>query len=167
MSLSQADWELLHRVVDGEATEEESAELEKRLTREVELAESHQALLGVGRTLSEVRLIDPPPELVRDVMRLVRQRPQAADGVAKESWFLGLKEWVTHRPALALASSLAVGLLAGLLVTGLSGRGLVPLDESSISGTLLPPGPVAALPVICMSLFRSNPMIFFTATAVM
>jgi len=145
MTLSPADWELLHREMDGETTEKESAELEERLAREPELATSHRALLGLGRTLAQVGLVDPPPELARDVMRQVKQR-HLAD--ARGSWFSGLSELVARRPALALASSLAVGLLAGLLVTGPSSRGLLPLDGDSISGSLLPLDDLAALPVV-------------------
>ena len=145
MTLSPADWELLHREMDGETTEKESAELEKRLAREPELATSHRALLGLGRTMSQVGLVDPPPELARDVMRQVRQRPLVD---AKGGWLSGLSELVARRPALALASSLAVGLLAGLLVTGSSGRWLLPLDGDSISGSLLPLDDLAALPVV-------------------
>jgi hypothetical protein len=145
MSLSPSDWDLLHRVVDGEATEAESAELEKRLAREPELAQGHQALLGVGQTLSQVGLVEPPPELGRDVMRQVRLRSRSQE----RGWLSGLTAWVIRRPALALASSLAVGLLAGLLVTGLSGRGaFAPLEEGAVSGTLLPPAHLAALPVV-------------------
>lgn len=142
MTLSPDDWELLHRQVDGETTEKESAELEERLAREPLLATSHRALLGLGRTLSQVGLVDPPPELARDVMRQVRQRPIAG---ARGGW---LSEWVARRSALALASSLGVGLLAGLLVTSLFGRGLRPLDGNSISGTLLPVEDLAALPIL-------------------
>jgi hypothetical protein len=145
MTLSPADWELLHREVDAETTEKESAELQERLAREPELASSHRALLGLGRTLSQVGLVDPPPELARDVMRQVRQRAIVG---TRGGWLSGLSEWVALRPALALASSLAVGLLAGLLVTGLFGRGLLPLDGDSISGTLLPLENLAALPVV-------------------
>jgi anti-sigma factor RsiW len=146
MSLSASDWELLHRAVDGEATEAESAELETRLAREPDLAASHRALQGVGRTLSEVGLVESPPELAGDVMRQVRQRPHS---VAEQRGLSGLTGWVARQPGLALAASLAVGLLAGLLATGLSGRGaLMSLDENTVSGTILPFGHLATLPVI-------------------
>ena len=112
MSLSPADWELLHRDVDGEITEQESAELQERLAREPDLETSHRALVGLGRTLSQVDLVEPPAELAHDVMRRVKeQRPSGA----KEGWLFGLRALVAQRPALALASSLSVGLLAGLL----------------------------------------------------
>ena len=145
MSLSPADWELLHRDVDGEITEEESATLRERLAREPDLATSHRALVGLDRTLSHVGLVEPPAELARGVMRQVNA--QRSSG-AKEGWLLGLRALVTQRPALALASSLSVGLLAGLLVTGLSGQGPRPLDGGSVSGTLLPFEDLAALPVM-------------------
>jgi len=145
VSLSASDWELLHREVDRETTDHESSGLRERLASEPELRAAFQALTGVGGTLSEVGLVEPPPDLATDVMRQVRRRSVPA---AKRDWLAPLRLWVTQQPALALASSLAVGLLAGLLVTSLSGRGLVPLDESSVSGTLLPPTNLATLPLL-------------------
>lgn len=145
MTLTPSDWELLHREVDRETTEREASGLRERLASEPELRAAYQALAGVGRTLSDVGLVDPPPELAADVMWQVRRRSAPA---AKRDWLAPLSGWVTRQPALALASGLAVGLLAGLLVTSLSERGLVPLDESSVSGTLLPPADLAALPVL-------------------
>jgi hypothetical protein len=144
MTLSPSDWELLHRELDGETTPSEKAALERRKAHEPELAACDRALLAVDRRLAEVGLVDPPPELARDVMRQVARRPLAPQG-----WLPGLTGWVARKPALALAASLAIGLLGGLLVTSLSGRGLLPrLDEGSVSGTLLPPGHLATLPVI-------------------
>jgi hypothetical protein len=146
MILPDPDWELLHREVDGETTATESAELRERLSREPELKTAYEALVGVGRTLAEVALADPPPQLAADVMRQVQQRPAPA---ARWGGLSFLSGWVARQPALALASSLAVGLLAGLLVAGLSGRGvLLPLDGGSVSGTLLRSDHLAALPVI-------------------
>jgi hypothetical protein len=146
MSLSPSDWELLHRVVDGETNEAESAELQERLAREPELAASHRALLGVGRTLSAVGLVEPPPELAWDVMRHVRRRPH---GATEGGWLAGLTGWVARQPALALASSLAAGLVVGILVTNLTDharpRGI---DESAVVGTVLPRGHLSELPVI-------------------
>jgi anti-sigma factor RsiW len=145
MSLSPADWELLHREIDGEATEIESAGLRERLAGEPELRAAYQALAGVGRSLSEVGLADPPPGLAPDVMRQVRL---GAEPAPRWGWLAPLGAWVARQPALALASSLAVGLLAGLLITSLSERGFGPLDEASVSGTLLPASGPAGLPVV-------------------
>jgi anti-sigma factor RsiW len=142
MTLHTSDWELLHRAVDGEANEAESSALEARLAREPELAAAHRALLGVGRTLSEVGLVDPPPDLVTGVMR--RLRPQTPSP-SPAGWLTG---WAVRRPVLALASTLALGLAAGVLVGGLSGTGLPPVDPSSVLGTLLPSGAPDALPVV-------------------
>ena len=142
MTLSPSDWELLHREVDGETTDREAAGLRERLASERELREAYEALTGVGRALSEVGLVDPPPALVADVMREVKR----GSGTAETTGGLRLLgSWVRQQPALALAASLAVGLLAGLLVTG---RGLVPMDGSAVSGTLLPPGHLATLPLV-------------------
>ena len=140
MTLSGSDWALLHREMDGEATDVESAGLRERLAAEPELRAAFQALAGVGESLSEVGLVDPPPELAPNVMRQVRRGPGAAP---RGSWLAPLSGWVTRQPALALAATLAVGLLGGLLVTSLSDRGSGPLDEAAVSGTLLPPGDLA------------------------
>lgn len=143
MTLSQSDWELLHREVDGETSEAEKAELQERLSREPELQKSYEALLGVGQSLSQVGLTDPPPELAWEVMRQVRQRHAARD----EGWAGWLTGWVTRQPAMALASSLAVGLLGGLVVMSLAGYGPRPMDGSAVSGTLLRADHLQGLPV--------------------
>lgn len=146
MTLTDSDWELLHREVDGETTATESADLRERLSREPELKAAHDALVGVGRTLAEVALVEPPPQLAADIMRRVRQSSAPA---ARRGSLSFLRGWPTRQPALALASSLAVGLVAGLLVAGLSGRGvLAPLDGNSVSGTLMRSDHLVALPVI-------------------
>ena len=134
MTLSRTDWELLHREVDGEISDSESAGLRERLAAEPELREAYQALTGVDRSLSDVGLVAPPPDLAADVMRQVRRLSAPPRG---GPWLAPLSAWVTGQPMLALAATLAVGLLGGLLVTSLSERGLAPLDESSVAGTLL------------------------------
>jgi hypothetical protein len=145
MTLSPSDWELLHREVDGETTDDESSGLRERLAAEAELREAYQALTGVGQALSSVRIEDPPPALASEVMRQVRRR--GAPGGSRD-WLAPMSAWVAGQPALALAATLAVGLLGGLLVTSLSERGLAPLDESAVSGTALPGEQQSALPIL-------------------
>ena len=145
MTRSRADWELLHRELDGEISDSESSGLRERLAAEPELREAYQALTGVGRSLSDVGLVAPPPDLAPDVMRQVRRHSAPGGGVG---WLAPLGGWVARQPVLALAATLAVGLLGGLLVTSLSERGLAPLDESAVVGTALPTGDPSALPVV-------------------
>jgi hypothetical protein len=141
MTIPEGDWELLHREMDGENGPEASARLRERLALEPELDACYRALLGVGRALSEVRLVDPPGEIVGDVMR--RVRPGRRRLVPGRRWLAGL---LAGHPALALASSLAVGVLAGVLAAGGGRMGRV--EEASVSGTALSSARLQALPVI-------------------
>jgi hypothetical protein len=141
MTIVQSDWELLHREIDGENAPEVSARLHERLAREPELDACYQALLGVGRTLSEVGLVEPPVGILGDVMRRVRPGlPTAAPRAG------GIAGWVARQPGLALAASLAVGVLAGVLVSGGGGAGRV--QDVSVSGTALTSARLQTLPVI-------------------
>jgi hypothetical protein len=141
MSISEGDWELLHREVDGENAPEVSARLEERLAREPELDACYRALRGVGRTLSEVGLVAPPAGIVGDVMR--RVRPGLPRLVPRAG---GLAGWVVRQPRLALAASLAVGVLAGVLVTGARESGRT--EQASLSATALPSARLQTLPVV-------------------
>jgi hypothetical protein len=146
MTVSDRDWDLIQREIDGANTEDDSQGLRERRAREPELDAGYRALVELERTLGEVELVEPPGDLAEDIMRQVRQRGAPAPG---RGWLPGLTDWVTRRPVLALASSLAVGLIAGVLVaTLLGGGGLAPLDEGAVSGTLLPPAHLGALPVV-------------------
>ena len=91
MTLSGSDWELLHREMDREATESESAGLRERLAAEPELRDAFQALAGVGRTLSEVGLVDPPPAPGpgRHAPGEAERRPRPTMGLARSPGRLG------------------------------------------------------------------------------
>jgi hypothetical protein len=141
MSIPEGDWELLHREIDGENAPEVSARLHERLSREPELDECYRALLGVGRTLSEVGLVAPPEGIVGDVMRQVGP---GRSFVAPRGG--GLAGWVARQPRLALAASLAVGVLAGVLATAARQGGRA--EQTSVSATALPSARLRALPVI-------------------
>lgn len=146
MTISDRDWELLQREVDGQNPPEDSAALRERFSREPELEDQYRALQEVGRTLEQVGLVEPPEGLAHDVMRQVRQRALARPrGGALSVLFAGFMQ----RPALALASSLAVGVLAGVLVAGLVGQAPAGrIDERWVAGSILPSGHLGELPLI-------------------
>lgn len=146
MTVSDRDWDLIQREIDGANTQDDSRGLWERRLREPELDARYQALVELERTLGEVDLVEAPGDLAGEIMRQVGLK---ATSSPDRGGLPRLTHWVTRQPVLALASSLGVGLIAGLLVTGLfGGRGLAPLDESAVSGTLLPPDHLAALPVV-------------------
>jgi hypothetical protein len=136
--MSPADLELLlQRDIDGETSAAEHAALLQRLREEPDLREHHEALVEVRKRLDEIGLVDPPPGLRADILRAVRQsRRREARGWA--DWLLPL---FARGSALAYASTLAVGVVAGVLLTGVLGQGPgAHLDESAMSGTVLPGG---------------------------
>lgn len=145
MTRSERDWELLQREVDRENSSDASAALRERLAREPELVAHYQALDGVTDALRRVRLVEPPPELVRDVMSQVRQRafgrrPRVVAGVFGR---------LATRPVLTLASTVAAGLVVGVLATSLTDRLRTGhIDESAVRGTVMPSTSLDGLRVI-------------------
>jgi hypothetical protein len=139
VTISDKDWDLLQREIDDANTPDESERLRERLAREAELEARYRALLDVERTLGKVELVEPPPNLAGDVMRQVRQRALAHG--SQEGGLAGVFARLMQRPALALGSSLAVGLLGGVLLTSLADpAGPGRIDEGAVSGTSLPSG---------------------------
>jgi len=131
MSLDPRDHELVQRDVDGETSAEERSALRLRLEAEPELRELHQALQGVRQQLDTVVLVDPPPGLRADILRGVRA---IARGRSEPR---GVPSLLFQRPALALAATLAIGIGAGVLLSGLAGGWhLGAVDEAAVSGTI-------------------------------
>jgi len=143
--MSPVDLQLLQRDVDGETSSAERAALQQRLRQEPDLREHHEALLEVRRRLDEIGLVDPPPGLRADILHAVRQsRRREARGWA--DWLLPL---YARGSALAYASTLAVGVVAGILLTSALDRGPgAQVDESAVSGTVLPGGPATAAAIL-------------------
>ncbi len=147
MTISERDWDLLQREVDGDTTTEESERLRERRAQEPELDAGYQTLLELERTLRQIGLVDPPDGLADEIKRQVRQRARARE--ATQSPLARLLSRLGQRPALALASSLAAGLVVGVLLTSLVGQPRpCGIGEGSVAGTMLPSGDRSALPVI-------------------
>jgi len=145
VKIARSDWTLLQRDVDGETSPEERTALHRRLRAEPELRAAHERLLDVKRRLAGVRLVDPPVDLRRYVLRAVRRAPAPGEG----GWRSWLAPLLARRPAFALASTLAVGVVGGVLLAGLLTGGPMPaVDESSVAGTVLPGGLPRELPVV-------------------
>jgi hypothetical protein len=145
MTMTDHDWELLQREVDGENTTDESSALRERLAREPELVRQYQALAGVCDALDGVRLVEPPPQMVGDILRGIRQRAYAD----RPRVIGGVFGRLAARPALTLVSTLAAGLVVGVLATTLTGRlRPSPMDDRAVSGTVLTAGDLARLPLI-------------------
>jgi hypothetical protein len=145
MTMTDQDWDLIQRDVDGETSTDESTALRERLAREPELVHHYQALTGVRDTLDGVRLVDPPADMAGDILRGVRQRAH----VGRPRVVTGVFGRLTARPALTLASTLAAGLVVGVLATTLT-EGLRPasVDERAVSGTVLSGADLARLSVM-------------------
>jgi hypothetical protein len=143
-TMTDQDWELLQREVDRENTADESSALRERLAREPELVRHYQALSGVCDTLDDVRLVDPPAGMAGDILRGIRQRAYAG----RPRVVAGVFGRLTARPALTLASTLAAGLVVGVVATTLTDRLRPGIDETVVSGTVLPARDLARLPVI-------------------
>ena len=147
MTISERDWDLLQREVDGDTMTEESERLRKRRAQEPELDAGYQALLELERTLRQIGLVDPPDRLADEVKRQVRQRARAREATQRPLARLLCR--LGQRPGLALASSLAAGLVVGVMLTSLV---IQPrpgsIDEGFVAGTILLSGGRSALPVI-------------------
>jgi len=145
MTMTDSDWELLQREVDGDNTVDDSSALRERLAREPELVGHYQALAGVRDALDGVRLVEPPSGMADEIVRDVRQRVSGERPVVVTGVFGRL----AARPVLTLATTLAAGLLVGVLASSLTDRLRPgPLDERAVSGTVLSAGHLARLPVI-------------------
>jgi hypothetical protein len=132
VSAPRSDQELLQRDAFDETSPEERAALHQRLSADPALRAEHERLLDLRRRLDQVGLVDPPPGFVSDVRRAARQAGARGD---RGAWLAPL---LARRPALALAASLAIGIGAGVLLSGFLGQGSWPaVDESQVAGTIL------------------------------
>jgi hypothetical protein len=137
MRVTDRDWDLIQREIDGANTEDDSRGLRDRRAREPELDARYRALVDLEHTLGQVELVEAPSDLAGDIMRQVRHRARVRG--TRGSRLSGVFARLVQRPALGLAASLAVGFLGGVLLTSLAQQpSLDRIDEGAVSGTSLP-----------------------------
>lgn len=128
--------ELLHAELDGTASAADSARLRALLEEEPETAARFEALRRASGELSRAERLEPPPDLLEDVMAAVRERPHAV--AARPAWVEALRGLLAPVPLAACAAALVVGVVLGALLP--DGFGASPAVRESLSGTALPHG---------------------------
>jgi hypothetical protein len=129
--------QLMQLVLDGEATPDERARLERAMAERPEVAARFDDLKSVFEALGAVRMAEPPEDLTSDIERALEEeaseqrRPHAIEldePIANGRGLLdGWMSALRHRPApalgLALVSGAALGAVVVAAVTGILGVG--------------------------------------------
>lgn len=127
--------ELMNRLLDGEATPAEREALEKHFISNPEDAVRYQELEIVARALDSVKLVDPPEDLVQNVVSRLERYEHSSDS---ERGFIQRLTSVFHgNVAVRYASVFAAGVVCCFLVltvaSGLTDTGW--FDYSGLYGT--------------------------------
>jgi len=130
------DEELVHRVVDGEATAEERRLLEEGLRLDPAARGRFEELQKLRKAIDAVPRLEPPRGLVGAVMAAVRARAGRGSRASTPLW-TRLCETAGRRPALGLGLAFASGILLAALAGGLADLGPWP-REGVASATMLP-----------------------------
>jgi hypothetical protein len=128
------DENLLHRVIDGEATREETRRLEEALRLDPTARERYEELKRLQRAIDSVPRVDPPAGLLQAVMNVVRPRARAEKPRAT-TWEV-LRAAFGRRPGLGLGLAFAAGILLTALASGLAELGPWPRGGAA-SATML------------------------------
>lgn len=137
--MDERDTRLAHRLVDGEASEAERAELRERCARDGELDAFVRKLEAATRHLDEVADLDPPPRLGRDVLGTL---PEIAEHRQLETQRMRVRAWSgPPLPWTHFATRYAVGFAIGLMVTAaayeFSTGGPEEADASMVAGSMI------------------------------
>lgn len=131
--------DLMHRVLDGEAAEHERAELERRLAADAELRDQFESLREVHQALDAVPSVDPPADLVTDVLnQLPPVRQPAPPNASVNS---GLFSWLQPRSVARYAVTFSMGVAVMALVYQGAERTGLEVDPAQVIGTLAGPDP--------------------------
>ena len=122
--------------LDGSATAEERAELERRLEASPEARARYDEMKGVFHMLDRVEMVEPPPALKERV--ILGLPPVSAP--RPSSWW---RSAFQRRPSLGWGYSFAAGLASGLLVVVLASGSDNPMfarstDPARLSGSMVP-----------------------------
>lgn len=150
--ISQDHAELVHRVLDGEATDEERALLGALRAESSEVRTLYDDLEATDAFVSRLTLTAPPPDMKARVMaslppdlyaRGVRNRPLAALQVVRDE----LAKLLRARPALALAYAMVLGIVVGAAAVATWTNGDRMPSASEAYGTFVSPDLLAQLDV--------------------
>ena len=126
----------MHRVLDGEATPEEAAALQRALAADAELQGRFEELQRLFSDLEAVASVEPPVHFRDEVIRHIRERGPLPRRSASR-FAAGLRSWREHlSPQLAYVF-VAGGIVGIALFSALDGRWRDGLDGGS-PGTMLP-----------------------------
>ncbi|HEY2954128.1 MAG TPA: hypothetical protein VGK89_02625 [Candidatus Eisenbacteria bacterium] len=134
---------LMNDVLDGVATPEERALLERHLETDPAARARHRELQGVFELLARVPMEDPPPEL-RTEVSLALAASSRTHGPARRApaWTESMRAAFVRRPGLGAASAFAAGALAVAIAVLALTRSLGPAAPGlPVSGTMARPAP--------------------------
>jgi hypothetical protein len=132
--------QLMHDVLDGVATAEQRAELERRLASDPSARERYRSLEAVFETLGRVSMVEAPGDLHPGLMRALDGEPRREGG-----WIAALADAFRARPAPAFAmAAVSVVALGLLLWSGAARRDAFLAGDPPVTGTMARPQAAAA-----------------------
>jgi len=131
---------ILNDVLDGVATPEDIARLERLLDQDPTARARYQDLETVFRALKQAGVEEPPAGLRSDILRAVRGGP--APTRARGLGFARIRDLLWTRPVPAFAFTFVAGAAAGLLAFTLVAGTTRSRDAGlPVTGTMLPAAP--------------------------
>jgi hypothetical protein len=130
-------FELMNKVIDGEASEHEKKTLSDYLASHPKAAKQYAELKGAAKALDEAGLMKPPVDLKQKVMSSIsRDLHHARSGAGIISrLFAGMRTGAGARYACTFVAGAAFGILILALITGVTKTGW--LDNSDLYGTAI------------------------------
>ena len=132
-------WRLMNDQLDGVATPKDSDTLKRHLAESPEARAKFRELSEVCASLNRVEMVDPPADLIPNVVNSIRRR--AASAPPRAGWMEMIVGAFQGRPALRYAYPLVAGLgVAVLAVALINGNALMrsPKADNPFAGTMLP-----------------------------
>jgi len=129
--------EIIERSVEGSASSEELARLEKYLELNSEAREYYKRLLRMSEIMGRAEEADPPPDLKANIMATIkrqRNRPKQHAGPVK-AFLINLRESFNRRSAVAFSLGTVFGIFILAVLVGFPG-GEYAWDDSAVSGTM-------------------------------
>ncbi len=130
--------EIMNREIDGQADEQELAELRNYIARSPEARAYYDNIKGLSNILSQVEKIDPPPDMKHNIMtsiRKIRDTEKSRPEPARGSWSF-LRDKFELKTVGAFGLGVAVSLIVLAVYIGING---VPsqIDTRDLSGSII------------------------------
>ena len=126
--------ELMHAVVDGEASDRERAALKEYLAANPEAENAHAELVKLTDVLSRVQEVELPQDLHENILAALPDRPRrSVVEIASRNSLTRIRI-----PLIRYGYALAAGLLVGAILTGVAFKSLPQQEKSYVSGTMTP-----------------------------